>query len=106
VVFLAVPGRAGFTALGRRGVPAERVADEAIDAFFAFRTSGTAVDDHLSDQLVPLLALAGGESDLTSPTASSHLRTVTWVVQHFVPARIMLEEGPVARLRVAPPPAG
>jgi RNA 3'-terminal phosphate cyclase (ATP) len=105
-VFLAVPARAGFTALGRRGVPAERVADEAIDAFFAFRTGGTAVDDHLADQLVPFLALAGGESDLTSPTASSHLRTVIWVVQQFVPARITLDAGPVARPRVAPPPAG
>jgi RNA 3'-terminal phosphate cyclase (ATP) len=103
VVFIAVPGRAGFTALGRRGVPAERVADEAIDAFLAFRTSGAAVDDHLADQLVPFLALAGEESDLTSPTASSHLRTVAWVVQQFVPARVTLDEGAVARLRVAPP---
>jgi RNA 3'-terminal phosphate cyclase (ATP) len=102
LVFLTVPGRAGFTALGRRGVPAERVADEAIDAFLGFRTSGSAVDDHLADQLVPFLALAGGESDLTSPTASSHLRTVAWVAQQFVPARITLDEGPVARLRVAP----
>lgn len=103
VLFVAVPGRAGFTALGRRGVPAERVADEAVDALLGFRTSGAAIDDHLADQLVPFLALAGEESDLTSPTASSHLRTVAWVVQQFVPARVTLAEGPVARLRVAPP---
>ena len=103
VLFVAVPGRAGFTALGRRGVPAERVADEAVDGLLAFRASGAAVDDHIADQLVPFLALAEEESDLTSPTASSHLRTVAWVVQQFVPARVTLDEGPVARLRVAPP---
>jgi RNA 3'-terminal phosphate cyclase (ATP) len=102
VVFVTVPGRGGFTALGRRGVPAERVADEVVDALLGFRASGAAVDDHLADQLVPFLALAGEESDLTSPTASSHLRTVAWVVQQFVPARITLDEGPVAHLRVGP----
>jgi RNA 3'-terminal phosphate cyclase (ATP) len=103
LVFVAVSGRAGFTALGRRGVPAERVADEAVDGLLAFRASGAAVDDHLADQLVPFLALAEEQSDLTSPTASSHLRTVAWVVQQFVRARVTLDEGPVARLRVAPP---
>jgi RNA 3'-terminal phosphate cyclase (ATP) len=103
VLFLTVPGRAGFTALGRRGVPAERVADEAVDELLAFRTSGAAVDDHLADQLVPFLAVAGEPSVLTSPTASSHLRTVVWVVQQFVPARVTLDEARVARLAVAPP---
>jgi RNA 3'-terminal phosphate cyclase (ATP) len=102
VLFLAVPGRGGFTALGRRGVPAERVADEAVDGLLAFRTSGAGVDDHLADQLVPFLALGREESLLTCPTASSHLRTVAWVVQQFVPARIALDEGPVACLRIAP----
>jgi RNA 3'-terminal phosphate cyclase (ATP) len=102
VLFLAVPGRAGFTALGRRGVPAERVADEAVEGLLGFRASGAGVDDHLADQIVPFLALAGEESDVTSPTASSHLRTVAWVVQQFIPARITLDGGPVARLRVVP----
>jgi RNA 3'-terminal phosphate cyclase (ATP) len=102
VLFLAVPGRAGFTALGRRGVPAERVADQAIDGLLGFRASGADVDDQLADQIVPFLALAREESDVTSPTASSHLRTVAWVVQQFVPARIALDAERVARLRVAP----
>lgn len=102
LLFLAVPGRGGFTALGRRGVPAERVADQAVDALLGFRASGAAVDDHLADQMVPFLAVAREPSDLTCPTASSHLRTVSWVVPQFVPARITLEERPVARLRVTP----
>jgi RNA 3'-terminal phosphate cyclase (ATP) len=102
LLFVGVPGRAGFVALGRRGVPAERVADEAVDALLGFRDSGADVDEHLADQLVPFLVLAAGESRLTCPAASSHLRTVVWVVRQFVPAAVALEAGPVARLRVAP----
>ena len=57
-LFVAVRGRAGFTALGRRGLPAETVADAAVDAFLAWRASGAAIDAHLADQLVPFLAVA------------------------------------------------
>ncbi|MBI4013580.1 MAG: RNA 3'-phosphate cyclase [Candidatus Rokubacteria bacterium] len=104
-LFLAAPGRAGFSALGRRGLPAERVADEAADALLAFQAAGSDVDERLADQLVPFLALAEEESTFTCPALSSHLRTVAWVVQQFLPARITLEEGPPARLRVTPAPA-
>ena len=80
-LFLAHRGRAGFSALGRRGVPAERVADEAVEPYLAYRASGAAVDGHLADQLVPFLALARAASAFTCPTLSSHLRTVAWVVE-------------------------
>ena len=102
-LFLAVPGRAGFSALGRRGVPAEQVADEAVDQLLAYLMSGAEIDDHLADQVVPFLALAGEPSVFTCPTLSPHLRTVAWVVQQFLPVRIDLEEGPPARVRITPP---
>ena len=102
-LFLASPGRAGFSALGRRGVPAERVADEAIEPLLAYRRSGAAVDDHLADQLLPFLALAASDSLLTCPTVSTHLETVAWVVEQFLPARIALDAGPPARVRVSSP---
>jgi RNA 3'-terminal phosphate cyclase (ATP) len=104
LVFLAERARAGFASLGRRGVPAESIADEAVDALLDFRRSGAAVDEHLADQLLPYLALAEGESLLTCPCISSHLRTVAWLVPQLVPCRIDLEEGPPARLRVVPAP--
>jgi RNA 3'-terminal phosphate cyclase (ATP) len=103
LVFLAAPGRAGFSALGRRGVPAERVADEAVDALLAWIHSGAALDDHLADQLLPFLALAGGPSAFTCPTLSPHLRTVAWVVQQFLPVAIDMREGRPARVDVTPP---
>ena len=102
LVFLAARGRAGFSALGRRGVPAEQIADEAVDALLAHRASGAAVDTHLADQMVPFLALAPGESTFTCATISSHLATVAWVVEQLLPVRIALEEGRPARVRVRP----
>lgn len=103
------PGLAGFSALGRRGVRAETVADEAVDPLLEYLHSGAAVDDHLADQLIPFLALAGAPSVLTCPTLSSHLRTVAWVVEQMLTARVALSEGPPARVVISPraePPSG
>lgn len=102
LVLLAAPGRAGFSALGRRGVPAERVADEAVDALLAWTRSGAAIDECLADQLVPFLALAREPSAFTCPALSSHLRTVAWVVQQLLPVRVELAPGPPARVTVDP----
>ena len=104
-LFLGVPGRAGFSALGRRGVPAERVADEAVDQLLTYLASGAELDDHLADQLVPFLALAGEQSAFTCPSLPSHLTTVAWVVQQFLPVRIEMEEGRPARVWIIPPRA-
>jgi RNA 3'-terminal phosphate cyclase (ATP) len=84
------PG-AGFSALGARGKPAERVADEAADAYLAFRERGGALDPHLADQLVLYLARAQGASTFTTGAVTSHLLTNLWVVEQFL--------GPVFRVR-------
>ncbi len=104
LLFLAAPGRGGFSALGRRGLRAEAVADQAVDPLLAWLTTGALVDDHLADQLIPFLALAPGVSTFTCPTLSPHLRTVAWVVQQFLPVRIDLDDGPPARIEITPPP--
>jgi len=102
VLFLAVPGRAGFSALGRPGLRAEAVADQAVEPLLAYLASGAAVDTHLADQLVPYLAFAGEPSNFTCPALSSHLETVAWVVEQFLPGRVQLDIGPPARVRVTP----
>jgi RNA 3'-terminal phosphate cyclase (ATP) len=101
--------RAGFSALGRRGLRAEAVADEAADPLLAHLEAGASVDDHLADQLVPVLALADAPSAFTCPRVSGHLRTVAWLVERMLPVRVSLDEGPPARVEVRPaagPPAG
>ncbi len=104
MLFLRADARAGFSAFGRRGVPAERVADEAVDALLDWQQSGAAVDIHLADQLVPFLALADRPSSFTCPALSGHLRTVAWVVQQFVPVGIALHEERPARVEITPVP--
>jgi RNA 3'-terminal phosphate cyclase (ATP) len=100
-VFLGVRGRAGFTALGRRGLRAEAVADAAVDAMLDWRATGASVDAHLADQVIPFVAGAAGRSRLSAPGLTSHLRTVAWLVEHFLPARVSLEEGLPATIEVA-----
>jgi RNA 3'-terminal phosphate cyclase (ATP) len=102
VLFLALRGRAGFSALGRRGLPAEQVADLATDELLAWLASKAAVDEHLADQLVPFLALGQTGSTFTCPRLSAHLETVVWLVRHFVAARITLEDGRPAHVRIEP----
>jgi len=102
LLFLGVHGRAGFSTLGRRGLPAERVADAAVDALLDWRASGAALDVHLADQLVAFLALADGPSSFTCPRLSEHLRTVAWVVQQFVAVGITLYDERPARVEIIP----
>lgn len=107
-LFLAAAGPgtlAGFSALGRRGVKAEAVADEAVDPFLGCLGGGAAVDPHLADQWLPFLALAREPSSFTCPGLSSHLKTVAWVLGQFLPVAIEMDEGPPARVRITPPPS-
>jgi len=76
--------RAGFSALGARGKPAERVADEVAEAYLAFRQSGAALDRHLADQILLYLALAQGPSTVTTEAVTSHLLTNVWVIEQFL----------------------
>jgi RNA 3'-terminal phosphate cyclase (ATP) len=60
-VELAYKGtRGGFDALGEPGKPAETVAGEVVEAALSFDDGTAAVDEHTADQLLVLLALAGG----------------------------------------------
>lgn len=77
--------QAGFSALGARGKPAERVADEACNALANFLKSDAAIEPHLADQLILPIALAKGESRFTTSRITRHLTTNIWLVQQFLP---------------------
>ena len=83
LVFIWGP-QAGFTALGARGKPAEQVADDAVEAYLAFRARGVACDRHLADQILIYLALARGPSRFTTEAVTSHLLTNVWVIEQFL----------------------
>lgn len=73
--------RCGFSALGRRGKPAAEVAADAVAAFDAFCETGATVDRHLADQLMPFLALAGGE--ILAPEVTNHVETQAALLKQF-----------------------
>ncbi|MFN3432443.1 MAG: RNA 3'-terminal phosphate cyclase [Candidatus Sericytochromatia bacterium] len=83
---------AGFGAIGERGKPMEAVCDKAVKAFVRWWKSGAALDEHLADQLVLPMALAGGESRWTTEAVTEHLRTVCWLVPQFLPVEATVEE--------------
>jgi len=85
-------GVAGFTSLGKRGKPAEKVADDACSDFIEFMASGAAVDDHLADQLVLYMALAKGQSSLIAGRITKHLATNMWVIEQFLPIKFEVDE--------------
>ena len=85
-------GIGGFTGIGERGKPMERVAEEACDAFMGWWRSGAACDEHLADQLVLPMSLAPGESRWTTPSMTEHLRTVLWVAERFLSIEAHIEE--------------
>ncbi|MCR3884094.1 RNA 3'-terminal phosphate cyclase [Methanotrichaceae archaeon M04Ac] len=93
-------GRKGASALGERGLLAEKVGAMAAEEMVAELGSKAAVDRHLSDQLVPYLALAGGS--YTAPMVSSHASTNIWTAQRFLDVNISVEEGEVAIFRADP----
>ncbi|WP_255195322.1 RNA 3'-terminal phosphate cyclase [Halorarius litoreus] len=74
-------GVAGVSALGEKGVPAEDVAEQAVDAVRAFDVGTGAVDAHLADQLVLPVALAGGTVRI--PEVTDHVATNVDLLQAF-----------------------
>ena len=76
-----------FAEFGRRGVPAERVAQRAALAAKRYLASDVPVGVHLADQLLLPLALAGGGSFVTLPP-SAHTRTNIAVIEAFLPVAI------------------
>jgi len=92
-VFLWGP-RAGFEALGARGKPAEKVADEAAEQFLRFQKRGAAIDRHLADQVLLYLARAPGPSKFTTSEITQHLLTNIWVIEQFLGAIFQVRGNP------------
>jgi RNA 3'-terminal phosphate cyclase (ATP) len=96
LVFVCAHGReslAGFSSLGARGKPAERVADEAVGAFLKFLDSKAALDPYLADQILIYLAIIPGKAKFTASSITQHLLTNAWVIEKFLPVRFEIIGG-------------
>ncbi|MFD1563337.1 RNA 3'-terminal phosphate cyclase [Haloarchaeobius amylolyticus] len=74
-------GVAGFSALGERGTPAERVGEDTADAATRFLEGSAPVDRHMADQLLVVLAVAGGRVRI--PAVTDHVETGCTLLEEF-----------------------
>lgn len=80
-----------FTAFGARGVRAETVADRAARDALQFRDSAATVGEHLADQIVLPMALAG-HGTFSTTRLSPHLQTNIAVIQKFLAVEFRISE--------------
>lgn len=76
-----------FTGFGQKGVPAEKVATGVVEQAQRYLTAGVPVGEHLADQLLLPMALAGGGSFRTL-APSSHANTNMEVLRRFLDVAI------------------
>jgi RNA 3'-terminal phosphate cyclase (ATP) len=76
--------QAGFSALGRKGVPAQEVAEAAVAELATFIDNRAAVDHHLADQLLLPMALAHGVSSFTTSRLTQHALTNAALLQQWL----------------------
>ncbi|MEO0102763.1 MAG: RNA 3'-terminal phosphate cyclase [candidate division WOR-3 bacterium] len=87
---------AGFSSLGERGKPAERVAEEAVEEFFAYYQTEVLFDPHLADQVLIFFALLKNRLKdekffFTTSRITNHLLTNIWTIKNFIPLQVKLE---------------
>ncbi len=72
----------GSDFLGKKGLRAEIVGKEAAKKFLDVMNREASVDEHLADNLIPILSLVGGS--FIVPKITSHLETNIWVIRNFL----------------------
>ncbi|MCD6495737.1 MAG: RNA 3'-terminal phosphate cyclase [Candidatus Aenigmarchaeota archaeon] len=77
----------GSDGLGEAGKKAEEVASDAVNALLGVIRAGSCVDEYMSDQLLPYMAMAEGRSAITAPVLSSHAQTNMHILEKFLPVK-------------------
>jgi RNA 3'-terminal phosphate cyclase len=88
------PIRLGADALGERGKPAEIVGEEAAKHLLEDIKSRAPVDEHLADNLIPLLALCA-PSAMKTVRISPHCLTNIFVVEQFLGKLFSVEKNTI-----------
>lgn len=88
-----------FTGFGERGVRAETVAERTVQRLQRYLAADVPVAEHLADQLLLPMALAGGGEFVTLPP-SPHALTNMAVIRQFLAVNFTVEALTPARWRV------
>ncbi|MBI2507758.1 RNA 3'-phosphate cyclase [Candidatus Woesearchaeota archaeon] len=81
----------GFDALGEIGKTAEQVGHEAALGLLKQINSGACMDEFMTDQILPYLALAKGTSAIKIPELTKHAETNIWLIKQFLNADFSLK---------------
>ncbi len=84
----------GGDCVGERNKRAEDVGREAAQRLYNAIESGATVDEKLSDQVLPFMALAKGESRIVAPRLTGHAKTNIWVLGKFLDSEFRTRETP------------
>jgi len=82
----------GFSSLGEKGKPAEKVGQETAENFFHYYQSNKALDPYLADQIILYLALAKKPFSFTVSFLSNHLLTHIWLLEKFLNVKIKIDQ--------------
>jgi len=81
----------GTDNLGKLGKRAEDVGKESALELLREQKSGTCLDKHLSDQILPYLVLAPGKSQVTVSEITNHCETNIWVIEKFIEGKFEIK---------------
>jgi RNA 3'-phosphate cyclase len=84
----------GSSALGKKGLPAERVGSLASEELLKETEAKATLDVHAFDQLLPYMAFAtrGGPSKVLVREQSQHAKTIQWLIKKFTDVDFLTEK--------------
>ncbi|UXD21335.1 ribosomal subunit interface protein [Ignicoccus pacificus DSM 13166] len=97
IVLWAIAERSllGGDSLGARGKPAEKVGEEAATKLIEDLSTKKALDRHMSDMIIPYLALSCGEAEVGGAKLTMHAWTHVHVVKKILPEAELELEGKI-----------
>lgn len=81
----------GSSALGERGLPAEKVGSDVATAITEEILSVASVDTHLADQLLVYIGMCGG-GNISARNISSHTQTCARLIEQFMPVKFTMAQ--------------
>jgi len=82
----------GGSALGERGIRAEKVGEMAAEELLDSLKSGAVLDKYMADQILVYLALAEGKSQIRVEEITNHCRTNIHVIEQILPVMFNINE--------------
>ncbi len=91
IAFYSNDARIGVSELGVKGVPALKIGEQAALRFLEETAQQKPVDRHLVDQLLPLMAIARGKSEIETTNLTMHAQTNMLVLKKLLNVDFQVE---------------